>query len=43
MDLYSPFMVPYMITWGNYNFPWGTNKIQFFDQISTSGKKLLIQ
>ena len=27
---------------GNYNFPRSTNKIQFFDEISTSGKKLLI-
>ena len=42
MDFYSPYMVPYMILWGNYNFPRGTNKIQFFDEISTSGKKLSI-
>ena len=42
MDFYSPYMVPYMILWGNYNFPRGTNKIQIFDKISTSGKKLSI-
>ena len=42
MDLYSPYMVPYMIPWGNYNFPRNTNKIRFFDEISTSGKKLSI-
>ena len=38
MDFYSPYMVPYMILWGNYNFPRNTNKIQFFDEISSSGK-----
>ena len=42
MDFYSPYMVPYMILWGNYNFPRSTNKIQFFEKISTCGKKLLI-
>ena len=31
-------MVPLTFPWGNYNFPRGTNKIQFFDDISTSGK-----
>ena len=31
-------MVPLTIPQGNYNFPRGTNKIQFFDEISTSGK-----
>ena len=41
MDFYSPYMVPYMIPWGNYNFPRSTNKIQFFDEISTSGKKIV--
>ena len=34
-------MVPYTLTWGNFNFPRSTNKIQFFDEISTSGKKIV--
>ena len=38
MDLYNPHMVPHTIPQGNYNFPRGTNKIQIFDEISTSGK-----
>ena len=38
MDLYDPYMVPYMISCGNYNFPRSTNKILFFDKISTKGK-----
>ena len=42
MDLYDPCMVPYSIPSGHYNFSRGTNKIQFFDIIATSGKKLLI-
>ena len=42
MDLYDPHMVPYTIPYGYYDFPRSTNKIQFFDEISTSGKKLLI-
>ena len=42
MDFYSPYMVPYMILLGNYNFPRSTNKIQFFDEISTSVKKLSV-
>ena len=29
MHFYSSYMVPYMIPWGNYNFPRSTNKIQF--------------
>ena len=29
MHLYSSYMIPYMIPWGNYNFPRSTNKIQF--------------
>ena len=33
-------MVPYTIPWGNFNFPRSTNKIQFFDEISTSEKIL---
>ena len=41
MDLYDPFMVPHTIPWGNYNFPRSTNKIQFFDKISTSLKKIV--
>ena len=31
-------MDPYTIPLGNYNFPRSTNKIWFFDEISTSGK-----
>ena len=27
--LYSSYMVPHMIPWGNFNFPRSTNKIQF--------------
>ena len=42
MDLYDPYMVPYTIPYGYYNLPRSTNKIQFFNEISTSGKKLLI-
>ena len=41
MDLYSPLMIPHTIAQGNYNFPRNTNKIQFFDEISTSGKKVV--
>ena len=42
MDLYDPYMVPHTIPWGNYNFPRSTNKIQFFDKISTSVKKKIV-
>ena len=35
MDLYDPYMDPYTIPLGYYR---STNKIQFFDEISTSGK-----
>ena len=38
MDLYNPHMVPYTIPQGNYNFQTSTNKIKFFNEISTSGK-----
>ena len=38
MDLYDPYIVPYTIPLGYYNFPRSTNKIQLFDEISTSGK-----
>ena len=38
MDLCDPYMVPYTIPLGNYNFPRSTNKIPFFDETSTSGK-----
>ena len=31
-------LFPHTIPWGYYNFPRGTNNIQFFDIISTSGK-----
>ena len=41
MHLYSPYMVPYTLPQGNFNFPRSTNKIQFFDKISTSGKKIV--
>ena len=40
MDLYDPYMVPYTIPQGYYNFPRSTNKIQSFDKILTSQKKL---
>ena len=30
-----------MIPWGNYNFPRSTNKIQFFNEISTSVKMII--
>ena len=42
MDLYDPYMVPYTILYGYYNLPRSTNKIQFFNEISKSGKKLSI-
>ena len=29
MDLYDPYMIPYTILLGNYNFPRSTNKIKF--------------
>ena len=29
IDLYDPYMVPYTIPWGYYNFPRSTNKIPF--------------
>ena len=29
MDLYDPYKSPHSISWGNYNFPRSTNKIQF--------------
>ena len=41
MDLYDSYMVPYTIPYGYYDFPRSTNKIQFFDKISTSGKKIV--
>ena len=41
MDLYDPYMAPCTISWGNYNFPRSTKKIQCFDKISTSGKKIV--
>ena len=42
MDFYSPYIVSYMILWGNYNFPRSTNKIKFFDEISTCRKKIYL-
>ena len=41
MHLYDLYIVPYIIPWGNYNFPRSTNKIQLFYKISTSGKKIV--
>ena len=41
MDFYSPYMVSYMILWGNYNFPKSTNKIKYVDEISTCGEKIV--
>ena len=41
MDLCDPYMVPHTISWGNYNFQRSTNKIQFFDKIFTSVKKIV--
>ena len=41
MDLYDPHMISYSIPLGYYNFPRGTNKIQFFEEISTSGNNCL--
>ena len=38
MDLYDAYVVPYTIPQGYYNFPRSTNKIPFFDKISTSGR-----
>ena len=38
MALYDPYMVPYTIPQGYYKFPRSTNKIPFFDKISTSGR-----
>ena len=29
MDLYDPYKSPHTISWGNFNFPRSTNKIQF--------------
>ena len=34
MHLYSSYMVPHMIPWGNYNFARSTNKIQFLMKFS---------
>ena len=42
IDLYDPCMVPYTIPYGFYDLSRSANKIQFFNKISTSGKKLLI-
>ena len=38
MDLYDPYMDPYTIPYGYYNFPRSANKIKFLDEISPSGK-----
>ena len=38
VDLHDPYMIPCTIPQGYYNFPRSTNKIPFFDKISTSGR-----
>ena len=38
MDLYNLCVAPHTIPYGNYNFPRSTNKINFFDKISSPGK-----
>ena len=38
MDLYDPYKSPHTISLGNFNFPRSTNKIPYFDEISTSQK-----
>ena len=38
VDLHDPYVVHYTIPQGYYNFPRSTNKIPFFDKISTSGR-----
>ena len=42
MDLYDTYKSCHTISSGNFNFPRSTNKIQFFDEISISQKKLSI-
>ena len=42
MHLYSSYMVPHMIPWGNYNFARSTNKIQFLTKFPHLEKKLSI-
>ena len=39
MHLYTSYMVPHMIPWGNYNFPRSTNKIQFLTKFPHLEKK----
>ena len=41
MHLYSSYMVPHMIPWGNYNFPRSTNKIQFLTKFPHLEKKIV--
>ena len=41
MDLYDPYKSPKTFL-GEYNFPRSINKIPYFDEISTSRKKLSI-
>ena len=36
MDLYDPYKSHHTISYGNFNFPRSTNKIPYFDEISTS-------
>ena len=41
MDLYDPYKSPHTISQGNFNFPRSTNKIPYFDEISTSRRKIV--
>ena len=41
MDFYSPYMVPYMILWGNYNFQGVVTKLNFLMKFP-HGKKFSI-
>ena len=38
IHLCNPYRIPHTILQENYNFPSSTNKINFFDEISRSGK-----
>ena len=38
IDFYSPYMVPHMILWGNYNFPRSTNNLNLLMKFPHVGK-----
>ena len=38
MDLYNLYMLPHTVPLENFNFPRSTNKIKFFNEISSFGK-----